>query len=289
MKNLTFAKTINKSVRRVWETMLQDRTYRIWTSEFNKYGSWFEGDWKEGSKIRFVGSDAEGKLGGLYGNVIENKKYQSIIIEYMGEIVDGKEIENVKWKGARECYTFTSISDEITILNINLDTEDEYENYMKESWKKTLTKLAYICEYPDMITVSIEVSANIEKVWEFWNDPAHIVNWNFAADTWECPSSTNDLRIGGEFHNMMAEKGSDINNFDFVGIYTDIVKYKRIEYNIFYPKDGRKVKVHFEKIDENSTKIIEIFEAENEYSLEQQQFGWEAILGNFKKYIENNN
>ena len=51
--------------------------------------------------------------------------------------------------------------------------------------------------------------------------------------------------------------------------------------------DGRKVKVIFSE-SANETKLVETFEAENENSLELQRNGWQAILNNFKKYIESN-
>jgi hypothetical protein len=42
----------------------------------------------------------------------------------------------------------------------------------------------------------------------------------------------------------------------------------------------------FEKTSENSCKITEIFESENINPLELQQQGWQAILNNFKNYVE---
>jgi len=36
------------------------------------------------------------------------------------------------------------------------------------------------------------------------------------------------------------------------------------------------------------TDVIESFEAEDENTLELQQNGWQCILDNFKKYVENN-
>ena len=51
--------------------------------------------------------------------------------------------------------------------------------------------------------------------------------------------------------------------------------------------DGRKVDIDF--ISEGSSyKIVEKFEAEEENSLDLQQGGWQAILNNFKKNVENN-
>ena len=46
------------------------------------------------------------------------------------------------------------------------------------------------------------------------------------------------------------------------------------------------MEVAFESL-ENSTKIVEVFEAENENPIELQQGGWQAILDNFKKHVEN--
>lgn len=68
--------------------------------------------------------------------------------------------------------------------------------------------------------------------------------------------------------------------FDFSSIYDEVKLNEFISYTI---GDGRKVKITF--IDEeNKTEIIETFEAESTYSIEQQQQGWQSILDNFKKY-----
>jgi hypothetical protein len=45
------------------------------------------------------------------------------------------------------------------------------------------------------------------------------------------------------------------------------------------------VKVEFEETPEG-VKIVESFEPENENSEEMQRSGWQAILDNFKKYVE---
>jgi len=51
--------------------------------------------------------------------------------------------------------------------------------------------------------------------------------------------------------------------------------------------DGRKVKIDFTGSG-NTTKVIESFDAEETNSVEMQRGGWQAILDNFKKYVENN-
>ena len=42
----------------------------------------------------------------------------------------------------------------------------------------------------------------------------------------------------------------------------------------------------FKKIDDNTTEVIEILEPETQNTKELQEQGWQAILNQFKKYIE---
>ena len=49
--------------------------------------------------------------------------------------------------------------------------------------------------------------------------------------------------------------------------------------------DGRKVMVTFNE-NKNETHIEIKFEAESTHAIEMQRSGWQAILDNFKKYVE---
>jgi uncharacterized protein YndB with AHSA1/START domain len=81
---------------------------------------------------------------------------------------------------------------------------------------------------------------------------------------------------------MAAKDGSF--SFDFAGVYSNIVLHKLIEYTL---NDGRKVSIVISE-NENTTTIVETFEPETENTIELQQLGWQAILDNFKNYVENN-
>lgn len=137
----------------------------------------------------------------------------------------------------------------------------------------------------DITKVKIEaaVSADSKKVWEYYTKPEHITKWNFAADDWHCPRAENDLRVGGKLSSRMEAKDGSF-GFDFEAIYNEIVDQKKITYTI---ADGRKVTIHFEDRD-SKTSISTIFDAENENPVEMQRAGWQAILDNFKKYVESN-
>lgn len=47
------------------------------------------------------------------------------------------------------------------------------------------------------------------------------------------------------------------------------------------------MKINFEQSG-NQTKITEVFEPEKVFPITMQRGGWQAILNNFKKHIENN-
>lgn len=132
-----------------------------------------------------------------------------------------------------------------------------------------------------MIIVKTSIKSSLEKVWEYWTQPQHIMNWNFASDEWHCPKAENNLNVGEKFSYTMAAKNGEM-SFDFQGIYTNINDFSQIEYEI---SDGRKVIITFEEL-ENEVEITESFDPENIHPEEFQQQGWQAILDNFKKYIE---
>src|SRR5438046_6226935 len=133
------------------------------------------------------------------------------------------------------------------------------------------------------ITVQTAINAPIEKVWQLWNAHEHITKWCAAADDWHTTRAENDIRTGGKFLSRMEAKDGST-GFDFGGVYDNVKKHELIEYTI---GDGRKVSVRFSG-EGNNIQIVETFEAENQNSIEMQRGGWQAILDNFKKYVEEN-
>jgi uncharacterized protein YndB with AHSA1/START domain len=131
------------------------------------------------------------------------------------------------------------------------------------------------------ITVQTIVKAPIAKVWECWHQPEHITGWAFASDDWEAPAAENDLRVGGKFKTTMAANDKS-SSFDFTGTYTALRENELIAYDL---DDGRQVRVEFTELPEG-VRITESFELENQYPQEMQRSGWQAILDNFKKYVE---
>ena len=133
------------------------------------------------------------------------------------------------------------------------------------------------------ITVTATTNANVKKAWDYYTNPEHITKWNFADPSWQCPSASNDMQVGGKYSARMEAKDGSF-GFDFEAIYDEVTEGENFTYTM---PDGRQVTVIFSK-NGDQTDVTVTFDAEEQNSLEMQQGGWQAILNNFKKYTEAN-
>ena len=133
------------------------------------------------------------------------------------------------------------------------------------------------------ITIHATISAGIQKVWNYYTQPEHITKWNFASPDWNCPSASNDMRIGGKYTARMEAKDGSF-GFEFEATYSEITENQKF---VYIMPDGREVSVSINE-DNHLTNITVCFDAETENSVELQREGWQAILNNFKNYVENN-
>jgi uncharacterized protein YndB with AHSA1/START domain len=131
------------------------------------------------------------------------------------------------------------------------------------------------------ITVEAVVKGSIETVWMCWTTPTDIMAWTHASDDWECTRAENDLKVGGRFVSTLGAKDRSV-VFDFGGVYTTVIEGSEIAYTM---DDGRTARITFENT-LDGVHIRETFEMEGENSEELQRGGWQAILNNFKAYVE---
>jgi len=132
------------------------------------------------------------------------------------------------------------------------------------------------------ITVETIVKAPLTTVWDTWNNPEDIKQWNTAQEDWHTPRSTVDLREGGKFSARMEAKDGSM-GFDFEGTYTRVEPNKLIEYRM---DDDRQVTIEFIEQTAGAVRVKETFDAETENTPELQRQGWQAILDNFGRYAE---
>jgi len=151
MTKLQFTVNINAPLNKVYDTMLgisNKASYEQWTALFNPTSS-YEGNWQQGEKMLFIGVDEKGEKGGMVSRIAENIPNQFVSIQHYGlvvastEITTGPEVE--KWANGLENYTFEEINGVATVT-VDLDTVEEFIDYMNEHYPKALNKLKEICE-----------------------------------------------------------------------------------------------------------------------------------------------
>lgn len=151
MKKLQFEVSINAPATKIYDFMLglnSKSTYEQWTSLFNPTST-FEGSWDKGNKILFTGVDEKGDKGGMVSKIAENIPNRFVSIQHYGlfqagkEITEGAEVE--KWANGFENYTFNE-NNGTTTVTVDLDTTEDFLDYMNQTYPKALNKLKDLCE-----------------------------------------------------------------------------------------------------------------------------------------------
>lgn len=151
MKKLQFKKDIHASAEKVYDTMLglnNIESYQQWTSEFNPTSTYI-GSWEKGSKIYFIGTDENGKRGGMVSEIADNIPFRFVSIRHYGildgenEITEGAEVE--KWAGGMENYSYEE-NKGVTTVTVEVDAMEDYIDFFNKTFPKALDKLKRIAE-----------------------------------------------------------------------------------------------------------------------------------------------
>lgn len=151
MKKIQYSRDIKASAEKVYNIMLgidNIKTYEQWTAEFNATST-YEGSWEKGSKIYFVGTDENGKKGGMVSEIADNipAKFVSIrhygILDDKNEITEGPEVE--KWAGCLENYSLDEHNG-VTTVTVEVDVTEDFMDYFDTTWPKALNKLKELSE-----------------------------------------------------------------------------------------------------------------------------------------------
>ena len=131
------------------------------------------------------------------------------------------------------------------------------------------------------VTIDATIDVPLARVWEAFTTPADITRWNFASEDWCCPSAEADLRVGGAYKARMEARDGSF-GFDLEAVYEEVEPLKAIAMTL---ADGRSARTTFEAAGEG-TRVTTVFDAEAQNPVEMQRDGWQAILDNFKAYLE---
>ncbi len=142
MKKISYQIEIDCPRNQVFSIMLDKQHYREWTAEFNPT-SHYEGEWEEGNRILFLGESEDGEKAGMYSQVEKLEPGKFLSIKHLGMLEKGKDtaFENNLY----EDY-YLEDRNGFTLLKVELDTEDDWIDYFKNTWPIALQKLKEVCE-----------------------------------------------------------------------------------------------------------------------------------------------
>ena len=145
MKTLEYNISIAAPVKKVWDTMLQPKTYQEWVN-VSWPDSFYQGEWKQGEKIRFIGDNGSGTL----AEITELKPHDTVLAEHIAVLNPGgtedRESEVAKgWIGINERYTFTERNGK-TDIKVTIKTNPAWQKMFDDGWPAALKKLKEMCE-----------------------------------------------------------------------------------------------------------------------------------------------
>ncbi len=145
MSELNFSIDIDAPVTRVWDCMLDPLTYRDWTRAFAE-GSYYEGQWATGRRLRFLSPDGCG----MEAVVDDCRPHERVALRLVGEIQDGRPVADSRLHGtpAHECYAFSPTPSGGTRLDIHLRGWDGFIDYLEATWPTALQRLKALAESP---------------------------------------------------------------------------------------------------------------------------------------------
>lgn len=146
MKDLQFSIAIAAPVARVWDCMFDPLAYRDWTSAFAT-GSYYEGSWAAGRRLRFL--DPRGF--GMEAVVDENRLHELLSLRLVGEIKDGRPVADSPLASdpARESYAFSVAPEGGTQLVVHLQSwADGFTDFLQTTWPQALLRLKTLAETP---------------------------------------------------------------------------------------------------------------------------------------------
>jgi uncharacterized protein YndB with AHSA1/START domain len=145
MEKLEYKIVISAPARIVWEIMLQEQTYKQWVAK-SWPNAFYQGNWANGEKIRFIGPDGSGTLAEL----VEVKPYENVFARHIAVLgpggVEDRTSDLAKgWIGTTEGYKFTEHHGNTT-LTVSIETTPEWSKMFEEGWPTALEELKKITE-----------------------------------------------------------------------------------------------------------------------------------------------
>lgn len=138
---------INATKKRVWEVLLQDKYFCVWSSEFAP-DTYADTDWEAGGRVEFKGRNESG----LFGTVTMHEPNEVISIRYQGVLDSGTEdvesVEAQQWIGCAETYRVYE-ENGVCVLAIEHIIPKKYVNAFDDTWDGALDIIKELAERGD--------------------------------------------------------------------------------------------------------------------------------------------
>lgn len=140
----TFQVEINATPEMVWNVLLNDESYRQWTTVFCE-GSFYKGDLKQGGRVHFLTPSGEG----MYADIIFYTPHSNILFQHIGEMLNFVEqpVDEAaeKWTGAFENYILKDNGVSTTLIS-EIDLTPEHVDFFNKNFPKGLEKIKELSE-----------------------------------------------------------------------------------------------------------------------------------------------
>ncbi len=145
MQQLKYEIEINASISAVWKTLVLPHTYKVWVKAFSP-NSYFEGDWVQGSEIKFLDPDMGGTKAILVAVAPEKRivaKHIALISKKGEESTSGEMAD--KWLGTTEEYLLEEVGPK-TRLSIEINTHEDFVSMFNDAWPTAIASIKQLSE-----------------------------------------------------------------------------------------------------------------------------------------------
>jgi uncharacterized protein YndB with AHSA1/START domain len=142
VKALQYSIVINAPKEKVWKTLWDDETFRIWANIIDE-GTYIKGELKEGNEVQFISSVNGYGVTDYIDKLIPN---QFISFKHAADTKEtGKRRREKEWTGGTESYTLME-EDGVTRLILNTDVPEIHRDTFNERLPEALKKVKILAE-----------------------------------------------------------------------------------------------------------------------------------------------
>lgn len=139
---MQFSVQINSSKDKVWNTLWDDKTFKIWANILDE-GTYMVGELIKGNQIQFISSINGYGVTSLVEKVVPN---EYLLLKHSADTQNtGKNERDKQWTGGEEVYSLTE-KNGVTTLLATFDVPAELEQYFNDAYPRAFNKIKELAE-----------------------------------------------------------------------------------------------------------------------------------------------